>query len=250
MCIKNKANITALTLVHITDCHVFCSSPSLCVPLFIVPTKRLRLPCVFLFISQCAFVYHVNQQRRLRLPSVSFFFRLSCVLLFISECAFVYQADKETWTAMCFVLLHLSVCCCLLYQQRDSDCPIFCCSSLYVPLFIVPAKRLRLPCVLLFMSECAFGYCANKETQTALCFVLLRLCVPLFIMPTKRLKPPTVLFFISAKRLKLPTVLFFISVCAFIYCANKEIQTAVCFVLLHLCVPTVYHANSETQTAP
>ena len=117
-----------------SDCPVFCSSVS--VPLFIVPAKRPRLPCVLLFISQCAFVYHVNQQRRLRLPSVSFFFRLPCVSLFISECAFVYHASKETQTAMCFVLLHLSV-----------------------PLFIVPTRRLRLPHILLFITVCAFVYC-------------------------------------------------------------------------------------------
>ena len=85
----------------------------------------------------------------------------------------------------------------------------------------MPTKRLKLPTVLFFIPAWAFVYCANKETQTAQCFVLLHLCVPLFIMPTKRLKPPTVLFFIS--------------VCACVYCANKETQTAHCFVL-HLSV--------------
>ena len=135
---------------------MFCSSPSLCVPLFIVPTKRLRLPCV----------------------------------LFICECAFVYCASKETQTALCFVI-YLSVPLFIMSTSKEdsdypvfpssSDCPVFRYLSLSVPLFIMPAKRLRLPCVLFFfISVCR---CLSYQRGDSDCpiFCCSSLYVPLFI---------------------------------------------------------------------
>ena len=207
--------------MHITDCHVFCSSPSLCVPLFIVPTKRLRLPCV-LFICECAFVYCANKETQTAL----------CFVIYLTVCLCLScQPAKKTHTTQCFLILqaalcfviYLWVCLCLSCQQRDSDCHVFCSSSSQcVPLFIVPTKRLRLPHILLFITVCAFVYCAKKRDSDCPVFWCSSLCVPLFIVP--------------AKRLRLPGVLLFMSECAFGYCANKETQTAPCFLLLHLCV--------------
>ena len=158
-----------------SDCPVFCYL-SLSVPLFIMPTKRLGLPCVLFF--------------------------------FISVCAVVYCTNKETQTAPYFVVHHC-MCLCLLCQKRDSDCPEFCYLCLSVPLFIVPTKRLRLPCVLFFfISVCLCLSCQQRDLNHPLfcslsqqrdsncpLFCSSSQCVPLFIVPTKRFRLPCVLFF-------------------------------------------------------
>ena len=127
---------------------MFCSSPSLCVPLFIVPTKRLRLPCV-LFICECAFVYCASKETQTAL----------CFVIYLTVCLCLScQPAKKTQTTQCFLLLqtalcfviYLWVCLCLSCQQRDSDCHVFCSSS----------------------SQCAVVYHTNEETQTAPYFVV------------------------------------------------------------------------------